>query len=164
MSARPLRQAMKRNVLGLLVAAALLGAGLATPVAGADHCVTKITVYSRSGLVGQPQPPATSGTLRACGHAVAQAYDDAVLLPKADQVLVRFHADLGPSYPTLPVVLDGLGFANQTFVMSSVRTAQGTHLYEMPGWESIPDATATGTLRATVVLPGGNITATYRTL
>lgn len=152
---------------GLFVAAAvatLLAASLAAPAAGADHCGQSITIYSRRALVPGPPPPFLAATASSCVRVVGVTHHDALLVPGAEQVLVRFHDDLGPGVPTLLVVLDGLGFANQTFPLH--RTAGlGGFVYDMADFASFPpDAPAEGSLTATVAVPGAEHRVTYRTL
>lgn len=157
---------MSRSLLAMLAVASLLAVGVTVPVAGADHCEKRITIYSRNELVAGPPPPSVNFTARTCLAAFGQSvHEDAVLIPQADQVFVRVSIDLGPSVPTLNVVLDGLGFSNQTFVMQQKQSLYGFRVYEMADFVSIPGgANATGTLNATIVVGGMSKTVTYRTV
>lgn len=165
MSEGPLVFPMSPRLPAILAIAMLLALATAAPAASAGNCESRITVYSRHSVVHGPTPPAIQGTARSCLYLLNQpVQEDSLLLPKADQVLVRFWADLGPSVPTVTVKLEGLGFVGQSYVLHKQTSLYGYPVYEMADFVNIPAGPdATGTLKATVFVPGSSAVAIYRT-
>ena len=134
------------------------------PSAGADHCATAIAVYGRAAFAPGIVPPAAPRSNEGCVSVETSTSAGHVLLPNTDQILVRVEADMGSSYPLLPVRLEGLGFREQTYTLQRTQAITGAWTYNLRDWLELPDAGASGTLRVTVRFPGGNEVTTEYTL
>lgn len=149
-----------------LLVALLLVAG-ASPLAGAA-CPGQLDVHGRRGVLAPFEDPRASAGAAACVSTPYSSMVDRVLPPGIDEVAAHYWADLGANVTTLNATLDGLGFANATFLLTRAQDVGGSRpswSYGMP-YEALPDGPASGgTLVARVDLPGGgNVTVTFRVL
>lgn len=138
-----------------LVAILLAWAGSLSPATEAA-CGSKVFVEPRLPLA---PPPAVGGAAAGvCASTPWTGEVSARVLPRGStEVSVHYHADLGAGVPTLVATLDGQGFVGHAVTLSRVceDLCQG-YRYASAGFEALPDGPASsGTLTATVVLPGG---------
>lgn len=150
-------------VAGLVV---LVLAASFSPLVGANHCYSKLAIYSRTALAPTTAPPHTSFSASTCGRLFGQGVaDEHMLMPGADQVTVRVNGDLGSSVPRLTVTLTGLGFDGDAFVIERTPNPFGGYVYQASQWVNIPNPGQQGELTATVRYPGNvDYSVTYHTL
>jgi len=147
-------------------AAAALGAVVCllfvVPSVDAEHCSSGISVFGRSALMPALLPPALP---RACVTLSTSSSAGHVLPPATDQIFVRVDADIGASYPTLSLRLDGLGFQGHSFPLYRMQGPTGVYTYNLREWLYLPDEDPEGTLVATVRFPGNHdVSARYTLL
>ena len=143
-----------------LLSAALLVVIFATP-AQADHCETAIVVYGRPAFTPAVLPP---GLPRVCVSFETSGSAGHTLPPATAEIFVRVDANLGKAYPKLDLVLDGLGFRDQSFKLYRTLHPGDTWTYDTDDWLSLPDPEPGGELEASVRFPGGHEAQTHYTL
>lgn len=140
--------------VGLVLSALALGLLLAAPPTAAADCETGLVVYGRSAFLPGAVPPPSP--VRACAQVETTTSSGHTLQPLSDQIYVRLNSDLGASYPTLKLRLEGLGWDNQQFTLHREQSAIGATTYNLREWLSIPEPADGGTLKATARYPSGN--------
>lgn len=148
--------------------------------AGADHCAnSRLSVFSRaavrapdgSGATFAP-PVAADANPVACSTPARddEGADPRLIVPGANQVLVRYWRDFGPDVEALDATLDGLGFESRLIRLRRAEwlvagaVPSGQTGYTTGDYLDLPDPSATGALTVRLTLPDGmTVTTTYHT-
>lgn len=128
--------------------ALLLGVGSA---ASASHCDDDMVIFS--GAAEGPKP--NLNTL--CAVAKEQAGDTRLINPGSSEIVVRFTGDFGAAYPQISAIVDGLGFANQTIILTREPGTAGGFVYDSADLPLNPNAR--GCIRARLTPAFGGATA-----
>lgn len=162
MRAGRLCERMSRGCRWLAVAA-LAAAALALPVAASDHCETKISVHGRVALVPMGPSPYASSTHGVCVRVFGDnGFEDHLLPPNTDEVMVRVNGDFGASVPSLRATLTGLGFTGNEYPLARTLSPFGGYTYNS-AWQALPNGPVDGALVAAVTYPDRQVSVTYHT-
>lgn len=141
----------------------LVAAPLAAPLALAE-CPPGFTLEGGYSHVGAWRDLRVVASAAVCVSTPQTQAAERVLPWGLDEVQARYAQDLGEGVPLLNVTLDGLGFANATFVVlrQSADVPRAGFVYAMEPVSLPGGAASSGTLHGTLELPTRNVTVTYR--
>lgn len=132
--------------------------------ARADHCSTKLEIWSTVGKDAAVAPAAPGTQSIECSPGVPRQENvgTRVIVPGATHLGAGYAADFGASWPTLRLVVDGLGFEDRQ--LSLARTDSAGQFVYVGGYWAIPNGPVlSGSLTATIYLPSGPQSIVYRT-
>lgn len=156
-------ESMTRGYVPVAIAAILL-AGALIPLAGAQHCESRINVYGRVLVAPLAPPPYASATYSVCVRLYNNVVSEHSLPPNTDQIYVRVNGDFGPSIERLRATIDGLGFPATEHYLYRTNNQFGGYTYNIADWLELPNGPTDGTLTVTVYYPGNvPFSVTYHT-